>query len=72
MKYALGFVCMFTIFLMWATTAVNYFTLADQTHSLKTLSLGCLNGIIASAFLWWTIDSVIDYVKARKEKEKNI
>ena len=66
MKYFITFADMFTIFLMWATTAVNCFAKADEAHSLKFLLLGILNGIMASAFLWTVIDTVIEYVKALK------
>ena len=70
MKYFISFACWLTGFLMWVTTSVNYFTKTVATQSLPLLELGILNGIIASAVLWWTIESVIDYVKALKEKEK--
>lgn len=69
MKYFISFACLMTGFLMWATTAVNYFTKSDATQSLSILGLGILNGILASAFLWSAIDSVIEYVKALNEKE---
>lgn len=70
MKYFISFACWMTGFLIWGTDAVNYFNKAGDTHSLPLFGWGIVSGISASAFLWWAINSVIDYMKDLKEKEK--